>query len=65
MERNGLGYPSILYLELWKDDFVRGIDFIILFVELSAHVAKDGYITIGLALMNLLEFQFTIGTRLK
>ena len=63
MERKGFGHPSILYLELWKDDFVRGIDFIILFVELSAHVAKDGYITIGLTLMNLLEFQLALGIR--
>lgn len=61
--RKCFGYPSILYTEIWKSNFAKGINLGVFFIEMSVYVSRDGYITLGLLLMRIIDFQITIGAR--
>ena len=57
------GYPSILYAEVWDSKFAKGINLGVFFKEMSVYVSRDGYITLGLLLMRIIDFQITLGAR--
>ena len=63
MERKVFGYPTILYLEKLNTNFVKTIDFGLLFILFSVQIFKHGHISFSLVLFDLLEFQLALGIR--